>query len=117
MRFDKRKILAATAAGVFMVGTMSTVVMAGGKGEHSALWCRDTVCSEHGADCQNPGNCAEGTDCQKREDCVNGVNCQNHEACRNNAVCQNQEDCVNGADTFEGHGEHHGGGHGNHHGK
>lgn len=46
MRFDKRKILAATAAGVLMVGTMSTVVMAGGKGEHSALWCRDTVCSE-----------------------------------------------------------------------
>ena len=76
MKFDKRKVLAAAAAGVLLVGTMSTVVMAGGKGDHSRLWCRDSVCREHGADCSYPETCA-GTDYQKREDCEHGAGCQN----------------------------------------
>ena len=49
MKFHKRKVLAAAAAGVILAGTMSTVVMAGGKGEYSrscGAGIRCAVCME-----------------------------------------------------------------------
>lgn len=95
MKFDKRKVLAAAAAGVLLVGTMSTVVMAGGKGDHSRLWCRDTVCREHGADCSYPETCA-GTDCQKREDCEHGAGCQNPGNCVYGTSGQSRDTVING---------------------
>lgn len=78
MKFNKRKVLGVTVAGVILVGTMSTIVMAGGKDDYSRLWCRETVCSQHGADCQN------------REDCVSGSNCRNQENCVNSFTGQSQ---------------------------
>ena len=71
MKFHKRKVLAAASAGVILAGTMSTVVMAGGKGEYSRLWCRNTVCSVYGEDCQNPGECVNGAECRNPRECVN----------------------------------------------